>query len=85
MHRFPGVIQPGSGAPGFFKFGPEAIGYGQVGVAFASDDVRRELHDASSDVQMEGGACLISFDPGSVVENLRRERYVADAHLTGGG
>jgi len=80
-----GLIQPGLGAPSFFKFGPEAIGYGQVGVAFASDDVRRELHDASSDVRMEGGACLISFDPGSVVENLRRERYVADGPSEGGG
>ncbi len=80
-----GLIQPGLGAPGFFKFGPEAIGYGQVGVAFASDDVRRELHDASSDVRIDGGACLISFDPGSVVENLRRERYVADGPSDGGG
>ena len=84
------LSQPGSGAPGFFKFGPDAIGYGQVGVAFAADDVRRELHDASSDVQLAQGACLLSFDPGAVVENLRRERYVADAQteapgLTRGG
>jgi hypothetical protein len=73
------------GPAGFFRFGPDAICYGKVSIGFSAGDVGAELHDASSDVRLENGLCVISFDPDAVVENLRRERYVADGLPEGRG
>jgi len=72
------LLGNGSGAPGYFKFGCDAICYGQVSAGYAADDVSAELYDASSDVRLEDGSFLIPFDPNAVVENLLRERYVSD-------
>jgi len=70
---------------GFFKFGTDAICYGHVGTGFSSADADAELYDASSDVRLENGSCSIAFDPDSVVENLRRERYVTETLSAGRG
>ena len=72
------LLGPGSGQPGYFRFGPNEVCYGHVSAGFTSDDVQSELYDASLDVRMEHGACLIPFDPTAIVDNLRRERYVSD-------
>src|SRR5260370_12541636 len=73
-----------SGEAGCFRFGADAICYGQVGGGFTGDDVREELNDAFTQVQVEDGRCLIPFEPTEIVENLRRERYIADvANATG--
>lgn len=73
-----GPLGETSGAPGYFRFGADAICYGQVSVGFTADDVRAELNDAFTQAQVEDGRCLIPFEPTEIVENLRRERYVAD-------
>lgn len=79
------TIGNGHTPPGFFRFGAEAIGYGHVGTGFCSPAANAELYDAASNVRMENGSCTIAFDPDSVVENLRRERYVAEALPAGRG
>jgi len=78
-------IGNGHSPAGFFRFGPEAICYGHVGTGFSSADADAELYDARSDVRLENGSCAIPFDPDSVVENLRRERYVAETLSAGRG
>jgi hypothetical protein len=72
-------IGNGHSPAGFFRFGSDAICYGHVGTGFASADADAELYDASSDIRWENGSWNIAFDPDSVVENLRRERYVSEA------
>ena len=79
-----GPLGETAGAPGYFRFGADAICYGQVSVGFTADDVRAELNDALTQVQVEDDRCLIPFEPTEIVENLRRERYIADvANATG--
>jgi hypothetical protein len=79
------IIGNGHTPPGFFRFGSDAICYGHVGTGFCSPSADAELYDASSDARLENGACTIAFDPDTVVENLRRERYVAEALPPGRG
>ncbi|MBZ5658895.1 MAG: hypothetical protein LAO08_00670 [Acidobacteriia bacterium] len=79
------AIGNGHTPPGFFRFGPDAICYGHVGTGFCSPSADAELYDASSDVRLENGSCMIAFEPDAVVENLRRERYVAEALPPGRG
>jgi len=71
-----------SGQPGYFRFGPDAIGYGRVSVGCTSDDPRAELTDLYSKVRIEDGTCFMPFEPTTVVENLRRERYLAEDQLS---
>jgi hypothetical protein len=78
-------IGNGHTPPGFFRFGPDAICYGHVGTGYTSPAADAELYDASTDVRMEDGSCTIAFDADDVVENLRRERYVAEALPAGLG
>jgi hypothetical protein len=33
--------------------------------------------DATQEVQVDGTKCILPFDPGEVIENLRRERYLS--------
>jgi hypothetical protein len=72
----------GCGEPGYFRFGADAIGYGQVSVGLTSVDVCAELADLCSEVRIENGTCCMPFEPASVVENLRRERYVTQDRST---
>jgi len=75
-----GLREQVSGVSGYFKFGPDTVCYGRVSVAYAADDVRRELHDALADVEFVDGKCMLSFNPSNSAENLRRERYVSDGN-----
>jgi len=61
---------------GFFKFGPNATGYGQSsrGVAKDRDSV---LCDALHYVSVENAKVRLPFDPNDVIDNLRLERYAA--------
>jgi len=65
-----------SGETGYFRFGPEVIGYGQSksGVATKVEDAGR--YDARKNIQMDGADIHLPFDLTRIVENLRRERYV---------
>jgi peptidoglycan/xylan/chitin deacetylase (PgdA/CDA1 family) len=65
----------GPGDTGFFRFGSEAVCYGQCesGVSARVED--SALHDASSDIRRTNSEIRLPFDPAQVIENLRRERY----------
>ncbi|MGH9679878.1 MAG: hypothetical protein ACRD4Y_07990, partial [Candidatus Acidiferrales bacterium] len=79
------AVGNGHSPAGFFRFGDAAICYGRVGTGFYSPEPDAELYDASADARIENGTCTIAFDPDTVVENLRRERYVPEALAAGRG
>jgi hypothetical protein len=60
---------------GFFRFGPETICYGQCASGVSSNLENLGRHDAFKDVQFNGTAIHLPFDPSQVIENLRRGRY----------
>ena len=64
-----------SEAPGYFRFGPETICYGNSASGFRSHEVTGSLYDALSDVRATGGSVRLPMDPGEIIENLRGERY----------
>jgi len=63
---------------GYFRFGQDAICYGQSCSGSRAKLLTSELYDALADVTVNGSAAL-PFDPTQVVENLRLERYVRDS------
>jgi hypothetical protein len=65
-----------SGATGFFSLGSQTICYGQCesGVSARIED--SSLCDASKNIYIAGSEICLPFDPGQVIENLRRERYL---------
>jgi len=65
-----------SGASGFFSAGPEIVCYGQCASGVSASFENHTLYDASRDFHVNGSGISLSFDPGQVVENLRRERYL---------
>jgi hypothetical protein len=67
---------------GFFRFGPEAICYGQSASGVSSRIEDAGLFDASTKVQIDGLGLHLPFDPGQVIDNLRREHYIE--HLVPG-
>jgi peptidoglycan/xylan/chitin deacetylase (PgdA/CDA1 family) len=69
------VAKP-SGEAGFFRFGSEAICYGQCesGVARTVEDAGP--YDALRHVRLAGSDLHLPFDLTQVIENLRRELYV---------
>ena len=60
---------------GFFRFGPDAICFGQCSSANPTKEVTGLLHDALPDVRINGPTVQLPFDPVQVVHNLRHERY----------
>jgi len=72
-----------TGRRGYFRFGPDTLCFGQLSSGDPSNTVTGELHDAMKDARMEQSACFLPFDPGSLVDNLRCERYV-DTLFPGG-
>lgn len=67
---------PASGDVGFFRFGHEAICYGQctAGVSKNVEDSAR--YDALRNVHIQDSTIQLPFDPARTIENLRRELYV---------
>jgi glycosyltransferase involved in cell wall biosynthesis len=65
-----------SGETGFFRFGPGVICYGQSASGVSSTVEHSEAHDALKSARPEGSEIYLDFDPGQIVENLRRERYL---------
>jgi hypothetical protein len=66
---------------GFFRFGPEAVCYGQSAAGRRSARAGEGLYDVFADVSTRNARAHIPFDPNQVIDNLRLERYV---HSTGG-
>jgi hypothetical protein len=69
------AAQP-SGEFGFFRFGSEAVCYGQCASGVSAKVENAELSNALKSVQLTDSEVCLPFDPAQVVENLRRERYV---------
>jgi peptidoglycan/xylan/chitin deacetylase (PgdA/CDA1 family) len=63
---------------GFFRFGQEAICYGQSAAGFRSIHPTDSLYDAAQDVQVDGATIKLPFEPTKVIENLRLERYASN-------
>ncbi len=65
-----------SGETGFFRFGSQAICYGQCGLGVAPRVEDAWLYDVLNRVHLDGSDVHLPFDISQVIENLRRERYV---------
>jgi hypothetical protein len=63
---------------GFFRFGSDAICYGQCATGVSKEIERAPLPDPSLGIRSDGTTINLPFDPDQVIENLRRERYMAD-------
>ena len=61
---------------GYFQFGSNAIGYGKLSSGVCATTVSGQLCDAWQDVKISNSTPHLPFDVTSVVDNLRRERYV---------
>lgn len=64
------------GQPGFFRFGPDIVCYGECSSGTSQDVKLAGRFDASNDVHSTSAGTTIPFDFATVVDNLRRERYV---------
>jgi hypothetical protein len=67
-----------SEASGYFRFGHNAICYGQCSAGFLAPRPIDGLYDALDDVTSNGSATRLPFDPTQIVENFRRERYFSN-------
>jgi hypothetical protein len=73
-------IARSSGEAGYFRFGSDAICYGQCASGVSEKIENSELHDALKDARLSDSEVHLSFDPAQVVGNLRNERYVSNLH-----
>jgi len=64
-----------SADPGYFRFGPETICYGDSSSGVRRKQVMGVLYDALNDVTTDGGTVHLPFDPDEIIETLRREHY----------
>ena len=69
-----------NGSRGFFRFGADAVCYGQA-AGNTRPYVNGNLFDALQAVRLDENKVLLPFDVNQVLNNLRYERYVAN----GGG
>jgi hypothetical protein len=68
--------------PGFFRFGPNLVCYGECSRGVANDISNSEAFDVSKAITIANSELHLPFDIGNVIENLRRERY---SRKLGGG
>jgi hypothetical protein len=68
---------------GYFKFGPNAVCYGQSAAGSRSQELVPGLYDTDNDVKIHDATVDLPFDPNSVIDNLRLERYATDHNLNG--
>src|SRR5438094_37539 len=61
--------------PGYFRFGPDTVCYGQSSSGFRNKQPIGSLYDALGDVTTDGGTVRLPFDPDEIIENLRHEYY----------
>ena len=65
-----------SGSPGYFRFGPDLVCYGQCASATPARSVGEPLYDARDRVVANCSSIKLPFDPVQVIDNLRCERYL---------
>jgi hypothetical protein len=63
------------GENGYFRFGRDVVCYGQCSSGVSASYPSEILHDAASQIAVEGAAVRLPFDPVQTVENLLYERY----------
>jgi hypothetical protein len=68
---------------GFFRFGQEAICYGQSVSGFRRNHPTESLYDAAAGVNVDGSTIKLPFDPAEVIDNLRLERYATNSTQNG--
>lgn len=61
--------------PGFFRFGPDIICFGQSAFVQPSRSFLDDLTDCISVVSLSNGHVQLPFDPDQVIHNLRNEIY----------
>lgn len=66
-----------SSAPGYFRFGPDLICFGQCAGGVPAPSATETLFDCSPKASAASGTVRLPFDPVQVVDNLRYERYKA--------
>ena len=64
-----------SGEPGFFQFGSGTLCYGQCESGVSREIGKSGRFDAFKNIHNGESGIHLPFDPVSVIENLRRERY----------
>lgn len=68
---------------GYFRFGPDAICFGQSSSGFRAGHATDELYDALTDVALDGAMLQLPFSPSEIVANLRYERYASASNRNG--
>ena len=63
-----------SSGEGYFRFGPDAMGYGRSWSGGRKDGAGSH-HDALLDTSIQDAKLMLPFDPTEVIDNLRLERY----------
>lgn len=63
-------------AAGFFCFGPDIVGFGNSSAGTSPDFQGAVALDARKAIKVKDGSVDLPFDFSSVIENLRKERYV---------
>jgi hypothetical protein len=63
--------------PGYFRFGPDTICYGDLSSGRVAHSPAGQLFDALDEVTWDASGISLPFDASVVVENLCRERYTA--------
>src|SRR5262245_9154319 len=60
---------------GYFRFGPDAVGYGQSSFGPLARSAAERVQDISRLVAAGRSVLRLPFSPSQVVDNLRLERY----------
>jgi hypothetical protein len=68
---------------GYFAFGPHTICYGQSAAGLRSHKPEAGLYNTCGDVTTIDSHFVMPFDPDTVIDNLRLERYAIDHNLNG--
>lgn len=71
--------------PGYFQFGPDAVCYGASALNTPAAIDGERIPDALQRMVHHGASLCLPFDANRVVDNLRFERYTADAPRGAGG
>ncbi len=68
---------------GYFRFGPNTVCYGRSAAGTRSQELVPGLYETDSDVTINDSHVGLPFDPNSIIDNLRLERYAIDHNLNG--
>jgi hypothetical protein len=79
------ILEPQlSGDRGYFQFGPKVTCYGRSESGVAAKIESSGQYDAAKGLQISGAQVRLPFSPAQVIDDLRREHYVAGLTPDGG-